>query len=343
MNDTRLIYGQPRDTGSFPDAAGPSGEALRGGSDADLLDAYSRTVISVVDAVSPAVVSIAVSATPRGADAPPDGTGSGFLFAPDGYLLTNSHVVQGAHALYVRFMDGSVFEAELTGVDTATDLAVLHVPASGLPYAEIGDSRALRAGQLIVAIGNPLGFDSTVSAGVVSALGRALRSQDGRLIENIIQHTAPLNPGNSGGPLVNSRAQVMGINTAIIMSAQGIGFAVPSSTASYVVSQLLAHGKVKRGYLGISGAARPLDRRLVLHYKLETARAVEVVTVDPGGPASRAGVVRGDIIVGMGGRGIESVDDMHRFLTEWPVQAPADLALLRGKDLVHLTIIPSER
>jgi len=328
---------QREESGEGPRVVG--GEGAR---DEELLDAYSRTVIATVESVAPAVVSITMGRRNGTQDAVPSGSGSGVLFAPDGYIITNSHVVHGAERIEVRLLDGNHYQAELTGEDPATDLAVLHVPASNLPFAQIGDSRDLRPGQLVVAIGNPLGFDSTVSAGVVSALGRSLRSQDGRLIENIIQHSAPLNPGNSGGPLVDSRARVVGINTAIIMSAQGIGFAVPSRTASFVVSQLMAHGRVLRGYLGIMGSTRAIDRRLVLHHRLGAGNAVIVMSVDPGGPAAQSDIRAQDVILGMGGNDIESIDDMHRFLTEWPVNIPVEIVILRGTELVKKVVTPSE-
>ena len=228
------------------------------GQSADLaaLDAYSQTVISAVEKTGPAVVSIAVEGA-RGRQ----GEGSGVLVTPDGYLLTNEHVVRRAQGLTVTFVDGHRAPAEVHGRDAATDLAVLRARGNDLPYASIAEQPGLRPGQLVVAIGNPLGFEATVTAGVVSALGRAMRSRDGRLIEGIVQHTAPLNPGNSGGPLTDSASRVVGINTAIIASAQGIGFAVPSSTAHWVFTELLAHGRVRRGYLGIAGRDRPLDRR----------------------------------------------------------------------------------
>ncbi|MGC2433190.1 MAG: trypsin-like peptidase domain-containing protein, partial [Desulfobaccales bacterium] len=220
------------------------------GSDLELLDAYSRAIVKVVEEVGPAVVGITTgSPSPRQA-AEQAGAGSGVLIAPDGYILTNDHVVAQARLLQATLEDGRTLAGEIVGTDPATDLAVIRVNAAGLPFASLGDSAALRVGQVVIAIGNPFGFQSTVSTGVVSALGRALRSRAGRLIENIIQHSAPLNPGNSGGPLVDSRGRVVGVNTAIIMMAQGIGFAIPANTAKWVVSQLLTHGRVRRGYLG---------------------------------------------------------------------------------------------
>jgi S1-C subfamily serine protease len=242
------------------------------GPDAGLLDAYSQAVITVVDAVGPAVVSISVGKQQTRIWPQREGAGSGVVIAPDGYILTNSHVLDRARRVMTTFTDGTQVAASLVGKDPATDLAVVRAEASALPYASLGDSAALRVGQLVIAMGNPLGFQSTVTTGVVSALGRALRSREGRLIENIVQHTAPLNPGNSGGPLLDSRGHVVGVNTAIIMLAQGIGFAIPTNTARWVVSQLISHGRVKRGFLGIAGRGRPLNRRLVRFYGLDPSK-----------------------------------------------------------------------
>ena len=229
--------------------------------DSELLDAYSRAVIHVVDSVGPAVVNIGVARPSRRGER--SGAGSGVVIAPDGYILTNSHVVHGATRLTITFTDGSTRAASVVGTDPPTDLAVIRTFDSGLAYAKLGNSSGVRVGQLVITMGNPLGFESSVSTGVVSARGRSMRSQEGRLIENIIQHTAPLNPGNSGGPLLNSHGAVIGINTAIIAMAQGIGFAVPSNTADAVLSQIIQHGRVRRGLLGISARTRPIDRRLV--------------------------------------------------------------------------------
>ncbi len=327
-----------------PDSAAPQpGRCEVGAGERDdtaLLDAYSRAVTTVAEAVGPAVVSVHVGrSSPRGEQS---GTGSGVVLTPDGYLLTNSHVAHGAKALTVAFTDGSTSQATLVGEDTPTDLALLRAHGSSLPYAALGDSEKLRVGQLVIAIGNPLGFQSTVSTGVVSALGRALRGQDGRLIENIIQHTAPLNPGSSGGPLVDSRGRVVGINTAIIAMAQGIGFSIPADTARWVLTQLLTRGKVQRGYLGIAGRARRLDRRRVRFHGLATDDAVEVMSVSAMSPAARAGIQPGDLIVGVHDRPVASVDDIHRFLSEWPVGNPVSLTLLRAADRLEIDVIPEE-
>jgi S1-C subfamily serine protease len=320
--------------------AGPrTDEAIR---DSELLDAYSRAVVEVVERVGPAVVSISLGAAERGSEFEPIGAGSGFVIAPDGYIVTNWHVVQNAPRIDVTFMNGDRRKASLVGLDESTDLAVVCVNASGLPHASLGESSGLRVGQLVIAAGNPYGFQSTVSTGVVSALGRSLRSRQGRLIENIIQHTAPLNPGNSGGPLLDSRGRVVGINTAIIAMAQGIGFAVPADTARSVVSQLLNKGKVTRTYLGIVGLRRPLDRRFVRFYRLSKDYAVEIVSLDGSGPAGIAGLCRGDIVVAMNDKSVSSVDEIFRVLAEWPVGKSLEVSFLRGKDLKRAEVTPME-
>jgi S1-C subfamily serine protease len=311
-------------------------------SDAELLDAYSRAVISVVDAVGPAVVSITAGRRTSRHAPEQEGTGSGVVIAPDGYILTNGHVVNDARRLATTFTEGTQAKATLIGDDPATDLAVIRAEASGLPYASLGDSAALRVGQLVIAMGNPLGFQSTVSTGVVSALGRALRSREGRLIESIIQHTAPLNPGNSGGPLLDSRGQIVGINTAIIMMAQGIGFAIPANTARWVVSQLLTYGRVQRAYLGIAGRQRPLDRRLVLFHSLANEQAVEIMSVEPNGPARQAGLREGDLVVAINEQIVTSIDDLHRFLADWLINRPVTLTVIRGQDRMAVTVKPVE-
>lgn len=313
-----------------------------GRSDAELLDVYSRAVIAVVEAVGPAVVGVSVGKQMPGSSFEQAGAGSGIIFAPDGYILTNSHVVQNARQLTATITGGTSFAATIIGTDPATDLAVIRADASSMAFATLGDSASLRVGQLIIAIGNPFGFQSSVSTGVVSALGRALRSQEGRLIENVIQHTAPLNPGNSGGPLVDSRGHVVGINTAIIPLAQGIGFSIPSNTAKWVVSQLLTHGRVRRGYLGIAGQQRPLNRRLVRFYNLPRDYAVEVLSVHSTGPAGQAGLQEGDLIVAINEQDAESVDDLHPFLAEWPIGQPMTLTVIRGTERVDLKVVPAE-
>jgi S1-C subfamily serine protease len=251
------------------------------------------------------------------------------VLAPDGYVLTNSHVVHGADTLEVRFTDGRSLRARLVGEDPATDLALVRVGASDLPHVALGPASPLRVGQLVIAIGNPLGFQSTVSAGVVSALGRSLRARDGRLIENIVQHTAALNPGNSGGPLVDSRGRLVGVNTAMIAAAQGLFFAVPASTVSWVVPKLLHDGAVRRGFLGLSGRQRPLDRRLSRVKGLTQPSGVEVMGTQSGGPADRAGVRDGDIILSIDGDTVTSIDDLHR-----------ELSILRRTDVTTARVEP---
>src|SRR5512143_3182553 len=270
-------------------------------SNVELLDAYSRAVITVAEAVGPAVVSISTGTPSKNGEPETGGAGSGVIIAPDGYVLTNDHVVHGSKQLTVSLTNGASHAAALVGTDPATDLAVIRADSANLPFATLGESAALRVGQLVIAIGNPFGFQSTVSTGVVSALGRALRSRKGRLIENIIQHTAPLNPGNSGGPLVDSRGRIVGLNTAIIMMAQGIGFSIPSDTARWVVTQLIGTGKVRRGYLGISAQQRPLSRKLVRYFNLPKEFAVEIISVERAGPAQSAGMQAGDLIVAFNG------------------------------------------
>jgi len=310
--------------------------------DTELLDAYSRAVIAVVEAVGPAVVSILVGRGQRPRAGDQIGAGSGVVIAPDGYILTNAHVVQDSKALEVALTDGTRLSAALIGKDPATDLAVIRANASFLPASTLGRSDRLRAGQLVIAMGNPLGFQSTVSTGVVSALGRTLRSTQGRLIENIIQHTAPLNPGNSGGPLVDSSGKVAGINTAIIAMAQGIGFSIPANTARWVVSQILTHGRVRRGFLGIAGRQRPLDRRIARFHDLKISDAVDVLSVESRGPAGLAGLRVGDLIVAINGEAVQSMDDLQRFLSEWPIGRPVELDVVRGQHRHLLRIVPRE-
>jgi S1-C subfamily serine protease len=270
------------------------------------------------------------------------GSGYGVIIAPDGYVLTNDHVVHKAKKLSVTLTNGTTLPATRVGVDPATDLAVIQADGSGLPFATLGDSGALRVGQLIIAIGNPFGFQSTVSTGVVSALGRALRSRQGRLIENIIQHAAPLNPGNSGGPLVDYRGHIVGINTAIIMMAQGIGFSIPSNTAKWVVSQLLTYGRVRRGFIGITAQQRPLGRRLVIFHNLKRDLAVEVVSILSDGPAAKSGIRKGDLIVAINDQEITSVDHIHRFLGEWPVGNSVKITIIRRLERLEKNVIPTD-
>ncbi|HEU4610512.1 MAG TPA: trypsin-like peptidase domain-containing protein [Kofleriaceae bacterium] len=313
-------------------------------SDDDLLDAYSQAVIRVVERAGPAVVSLEVQ---QGGMARGGGAGSGFVVTPDGYVMTNSHVVASARSIKVRTPAGEIVDGRVVGDDPATDLALIRVDASALataagsvPYLAIDGTLAPRVGQLAVAIGNPLGFESTVSTGVVSALGRSLRGRGNRLIDGVVQHTAPLNPGNSGGPLLDTAGRVIGVNTAIIARSQSIGFAIAVETAGWVLSQLLAHGRVRRAWLGIGAARRPLDRRLAYHHGLG-ASAVEIQSVEPGSPAAKTGLVDGDLIVRFADRAIESVDDLHKALRTWPPGQPARLGVIRRGARVDLEVTPA--
>jgi S1-C subfamily serine protease len=321
---------------------GGSAQPIRPETDEDLLDAYSRAVVSVVEKVGPAVVSIGAKKRARSPRFGQEGAGSGVIIAPDGFVLTNHHVVEGAEEVRVNLTDGRSLPADLVGSDPATDLAVVRAEASNLPIAELGDSDASRVGQLVIAIGNPLGFQSTVSTGVISAVGRALRSQSGRLIENVIQTDVPLNPGNSGGPLVDSRGRVIGINTAMIFMAQGISFAVPVNTVKWVVGELVTRGRVRRAYLGIAGQVRPIGRRVQRHLDLQAATAVEVVSVEERGPARRGGLREGDLVVGVNGKNVGSVDDIHRLLTGWVGGSPLSLTILRNGEQLQMQVIPGE-
>jgi len=309
--------------------------------DDDALDAYSQAVVGAVEHVGAAVVSIYVggageTARDRG------GAGSGVVVTPDGYVLTNEHVVQNAQDARVAFVDGRSVPAVVVGRDPATDLAVLRAQAGALPYARLSTAQPLRVGQLVVAVGNPFGFESTVSAGVVSALGRSLRSRHGRLIEGVVQHTAALNPGNSGGPLVDSRGRVIGVNTAIIAMAQGIGFAVPAGTAQWVLTEILTQGRVRRAYLGVSVRDRALGTRLVRALDLPVTRAVEIVTRDAQGPAAQAELHSGDLIVAVNDSPVNGIDALHLQLSRCPVGKPITLQVIRRMQRLTIELTPRE-
>ncbi len=297
----------------------------------ELLDAYSRAVTSAVDLIGPSVVNIEAG-----------GTGSGFVFAPDGLILTNSHVIANRRRIGVTLPDGRDLVADLVGDDPHTDLAVLRVSATDLMAAPFGDSSTLRPGQLVIAIGNPFGFQHTVTAGVVSALGRSLRARTVRLLENLIQTDAALNPGNSGGPLVTSRSQVVGVNTAVILGGQGIAFAVPINTARYVVSCLLRDGRVRRSHLGVAGQDTPIPRRLVRAHQLGHQRGVTVTAVTDGSAAAEAGLRPGDLIVEFGGETVRGVDDLHRLLTEERIGQLIAIKILRRGELRRVLATPRE-
>ncbi len=314
------------------DGSGREGQEP-GFQDEDLLDAYSRAVVKVVNSVGPAVVSIGVKkqARTRG-DPTQTAEGSGLILAPDGFVVTNHHVVAQAETVEVGLTDHSTLSGHILGLDPETDLAVVRVLASGLPAASFGDSDRLHVGQLAIAIGNPFGFQNTVSTGVISALGRALRGQSGRLIENMIQTDVALNPGNSGGPLVDSHGRVIGINTAMISNAQGLSFAIPANTAQWVVSELILHGRVARLHLGIAGQNIPLHRRIQLHFNLDVATAVQIVMVEEHSLAQRAGLQVGDRVLAVNDLSAATVDDIHRILSHPPVDGSLRLVILRGSE-----------
>jgi len=305
-------------------------------SEAEALDAFSQVVVQVAEKLRPAVVNLR-SKRGRG-----EGAGSGILFTPDGFLLTNHHVVQGGDSVRIRLNDGSESEGRVVGADPWTDLAVVQANSSGLPYAAFGDSANLRVGQLVVAIGSPYGFESTVTAGVVSALGRTLRSITGHLVDNVIQTDAALNPGNSGGPLVDSRGRVIGINTAIIQPAQGICFAIPINMAKHILPQLLQHGRVVRGYLGIHGRSVPIPKHLLRRFNLSLATGIEVLSVEREGPADQAGVSEGDIIVMLAEHPTASIDDLHKLLVQLPVGVPAPIVMLREDRRLERWVVPDD-
>jgi S1-C subfamily serine protease len=317
--------------------------------DTALLDAYSRAVISAVEQVSPAVVNIEGSrqsshdrAHDRRSARERHSTGSGFIFTPDGFILTNSHVVHHASRLDVTLADGRRVPADLVGDDPDTDLAVVRISVPQLVPAQLGDSQTVRVGQLVIAIGNPYGFQCTVTAGVVSALGRSLRSSRGRLIDDIIQTDAALNPGNSGGPLVTAQGKVIGINTAIILPAQGLCFAIAMNTAIFVAGRLIKDGRIRRSYIGVGGQNVTLPRRLVRLQHLPVTSGVLVVAVEPHSPAQRAGVLEGDLIVEYDSQPIASIDALHRLLTDEQVHTRTALMVLRRGEKLVLAIEPEE-
>jgi S1-C subfamily serine protease len=323
-----------------PDPSSP-GESAPAPAAASPLDAYSAAVVGAVEQVGAAVVSVYVGGAAE-AERARGGAGSGVVVTPDGYLLTNEHVVQRVTEARVAFVDGRSVPAVVAGRDASTDLAVLRAQAGALPYARLAPEQRLRPGQLVVAVGNPLGFESTVSAGVVSALGRSLRSRQGRLIEGVVQHTAALNPGNSGGPLVDSLGRVAGINTAIIAMAQGIGFAIPASTAQWVLTEILTQGRVRRAWLGIAARDRPLDLRLVRALGLKSTRAVEVLSLEPTGPAAASELRSGDLLVGVNDDEVDGIDALHRLLSRVVPGSALTLRVVRRTQLLELPLTPRE-
>ena len=304
--------------------------------DEGLLDAYSRAVIEAAERVSPSVVYIQVTGS---------GSGSGFVFTPDGFILTNSHVVHGATKLDVTLMDGRRFQAQSIGDDPDTDLAVIRITAPNLVPAQLGESQTIRVGQLVIAIGNPYGFQYSVTAGVVSALGRSLRAQSGRLMDGVIQTDAALNPGNSGGPLVNSRGEVIGVNTAAILPAQGICFATSIDTAKFVAGRLIRDGRVSRSYIGVAGQNVPIPRRIVRFYQLPVETGVLLVSFETNGEASaakEAGLVAGDLVIEFDGYPIRGIDDLHKLLTDERIGKKTSVTVIRGVQKLTFDIVPKE-
>ncbi len=310
--------------------------------DAALLDVYSQTVVSAVERVAPAVAFIEMTQRSGRSGREGHGSGSGFVFTPDGFILTNSHVVHNASTIRVSFADGRSFPARLVGDDPATDLAVIRIDAADLTHAILGDSQLIRAGQIAIAIGNPYGFQHSVTTGVVSALGRTLRSRGGRLMDDIIQTDAALNPGNSGGPLVSSDGKVIGVNTATIMPAQGLCFAIGINTAKFVAGRLIRDGRIRRSYLGVVGQTQPISRVMRRYHGLEQVSAVLVISVEPGSPAERAGLRARDLLIACGNMAISGVDDLQRLLTDARIGVAEQWRVVRATENLSLTMVPSE-
>src|SRR5215212_5573460 len=321
-----------------PDDTSPSRDAFAPAPDAELLDVYSDAVTRVVDQVGPAVVR----AEPQGRRGR-GGVGSGVIISPDGLVLTNSHVVHGARNLQLLLPDGRTTKARVVGNDPDADLALLRADSDGLPFAKLGNSKKLKRGQIAIAIGNPFGFESTVTAGVISALGRSPRSRTGHLIDDVIQTDAALNPGNSGGPLVSSNGEVIGVNTAVIAGAQGICFAVASNTADFVVSELIRHGQVRRAYIGVSAQTTLVPRRVALAAGIKNSTGATVITLEPGSPAARAGLELGDVVVALDGAPVKGVDDLIRHLTAERIGREVALTVLRQGSVRLVRLTPERR
>ena len=330
-----LNESQPRDDASSIGRSDVS-------ADDSLLDEYSRSVVSAVSRVAPAVVNIEIQQRGKGRPRDVAGSGSGFVIAPDGFILTNSHVIHHAIRIVVNLSDGREYLAQLIGDDPETDLAVIRIDASQLTHVRLADSESLRVGQIAIAIGNPLGFQASVTAGVISALGRSMYSQSGRLIDNIIQTDAALNPGNSGGPLVNSAGEVIGVNTAMIRPAQGICFAIASNTAKLVAGWLIRDGRIRRSYIGVAGQNVPLHRRVIRFYNLPLETGVLVASVEKDSPAQRAGLREGDIIVAFNERPIGTIHDLHKMLVSEQIGVVAKLVVIRHTEKLELSILPAE-
>jgi len=324
-----LDEGSQRSGGNSPAQNPPS--------ERELLDAYSEAVAGAAEKVGPAVVNLEVRGKRGGTEAAA-GTGSGFVFTPDGFILTNSHVVNGASEVSVLLHDGRRAAAQIIGNDPDSDLAVVRIEARELTQADLGESRALRVGQIAIAVGSPFGFQHTVTAGVISAVGRSLRSVTGRLIDNVIQTDAALNPGNSGGPLVDSRGRVIGVNTATILPAQGLCFAIAIDSAKFVAARLMRFGKIERGYIGIAGANTALPRRLARFHRVASDSCVQIAAVEPGSPAEKAGLKRSDLIIACGAMPIRGIDDLQRMLADEPVGASITITVLRGVEKLALEV-----
>jgi S1-C subfamily serine protease len=312
--------------------------------DAALLDEYSRTVVGAVDRVAPSVVNIDIKQRVNGRRGPREigGSGSGFIIAPDGFILTNSHVVHGAVEVTVTLQDGREYPAQLIGDDPDTDLAVIRIDAPQLAHVRLADSESLRVGQVVIAIGNPLGFQASVTAGVISALGRSMHAQSGRLIDNIIQTDAALNPGNSGGPLVNSAGEVIGVNMAMIRPAQGICFAIGSNTAKFVAGWLIRDGRIRRSYIGVAGQNVPIHRRIIRFYNFPLETGVLVVSVENKSPAAQTGLREGDVIVAFNDQPIGSIHDLHKMLIGEHIGVHSQITIIRHTEKVTLPITPAE-
>jgi len=320
------------------------GRSLHSRDDAALLDEYSRTVVSAADRVGPAVVNIDIKQRLESQRGPREvgGSGSGFVIAPDGFILTNSHVVHAANQIAVSLSDGREYPAQLVGDDPDTDLAVIRIDAPHLSHVRLADSENLRVGQVVIAIGNPLGFQASVTAGVISALGRSMHAQSGRLIDNIIQTDAALNPGNSGGPLVNSAGEVIGVNTAMIRPAQGICFAIASNTAKFVAGWLIKEGKIRRSYIGVAGQNVPIHRRVVRFYNLPLDTGVLVVSVEKNSPAEKTGLREGDVIVAFDTKAIGSIHELHKMLMGEQIGVQSEITIVRHTERLSLKITPAE-
>lgn len=340
MND--LLLSSRRHPPKFLHALSESGPALNRvasppRSDIQLLDEYSRTIAAVVKRVAPSVVNIRVVSGERG-----QGGGSGFIVAHDGFILTNDHVVQGAHDIEVTLHDARTYPAQLVGTDPETDLAVIRIDAPEIQHARLADSSEISVGQIAIAVGSPYGFQQTVTAGIVSALGRSMRSASGRLMDEVIQTDAALNPGNSGGPLLNSAGEVIGVNTAVILPAQGICFAIASNTAQFVAAWLIKEGRVRRSSIGVAGQNIPLHPRVVRFHKLPNKSGILINEVESGSPAAIAGLKKGDTIVGFKGQPVNTIDDLHKRLVAAEIRVPSPLMFLRGTEKHFCMVVPSE-